>query len=735
MCFRSMEVDLGVAVIKNESHDNLHSDDSEDLENFDSKDRVVENDLRRVYELLKPLCDVNHLNIVLGSSSGGDHLKISNPTPDQYLKFFPNLQLIIHTVGENLSLQLFSLHHRLFKETLMKRYKEAFSNPDQYLGLITLFSSFLTELSTDRYDFCQGAFEETNFVGDFSVVDIKTVFIDTVKEDVVYRSRSCSYLAKRISDSGGSGVGMCEACSEMRTNLGNLNCIALSDVDMDDIEGTDGEGDGIDPSDMLSQYLEVSIEDGDCRTGEEEANVVSKDYVKQECEYSIFDDHKYYETSPSKDTSINFSNESVLKQIKPKMSYKKLIMLAIEDSPFKMLKLSDIYDWILGRYPSFKSNRTGFQNSIRHNLSLNKVFIKVDMPGLSNGGKGNYWTINPKFDETQGSPFNRSSPVHRVPDSRKNPNAYKIKIPPKNLPSPTDSTGKPNVTCKSVFFDLKNDKENGCNFEKDDSNFESEENSLSAKLSSLSGITINIKNELPKQNFEPGENESVIKSGPLMDPMKKTQPTFLNNLLYEKLRSLAPHPVTLNKRSDHFPDQHVEVIHAEKPNFSYKELIMISIFCDFNRQMCLNDIYLTIKRWFPYYQQKSVGVTWQNSIRHNLSLNRCFKRLSPNDLGSHRHSTTKGGNWTFEERDETWKKLMTTPMKWKVLKIEEGSDLFELFEILATRSVDFAKFVFPKLSSVRNNFEASGTENASLATELADHTNGELLVKKEEIMC
>ena len=126
-----------------------------------------------------------------------------------------------------------------------------------------------------------------------------------------------------------------------------------------------------------------------------------------------------------------------------------------------------------------------------------------------------------------------------------------------------------------------------------------------------------------------------------MDPMKKTQPTFLNNLLYEKLRSLAPHPVTLNKRSDHFPDQHVEVIHAEKPNFSYKELIMISIFCDFNRQMCLNDIYLTIKRWFPYYQQKSVGVTWQNSIRHNLSLNRCFKRLSPNDLGSHRHSTTK----------------------------------------------------------------------------------------------
>jgi len=745
-----MEVDLGVSVIKNESHDNLHSDDSEDHENFHEKDRVAENGLRRVYDLVKPLCDVNKLNIVLGVSSDSEHLKISNPKPDQYLKFFPNLKLIIHIVGENLSIQLLHLHHKLFKETLVKRYKESFSNPDKYLGLITVFSSFLTELSIDRYDFCQGAFEETNFVGDFSVVDIKTVYIDTVKEDVVYRSRSCNYLVKRISDTGGSGVGMCEACSEMRTNLGNLNCIALSDVDMDDIEGTDGETDGIDPSDMLSQYLEVSIDDGDHRNGIEDPD--TKDAVKQECDYSIFDDHKYYEKSPSKDKSIIISNESILKQIKPKMSYKKLIMLAIEDSPFKMLKLNDIYEWILGSYPSFKANRTGFQNSIRHNLSLNKVFIKVDMPGLSNGGKGNYWTINPKFDETQGSPYNRSSPLNRVPD-RRNSNAYKIKIPPNDLPSPTDLSGKSNITCKSVFFDLKN--ENGCHSASVDEQEECETN-LSAKLSSLSGITINIKNELPEQIYESAESifpqrNYQSKTSPSLDLIKKTQPTFLNNLLYEKLKSLTPHPVTLNKRSDHFLEQHEVLTHCEKPNFSYKELIMISIFCDFNRQMCLNDIYLTIKRWFPYYQQKSVGVTWQNSIRHNLSLNRCFTRLSPNAAdanmranahlpsnkyrpGQNGHLTTKGGNWTFDRHDETWKKLMTTPMKWKVLKIVDGSDLFKLFEILAARSEDFSKFVFPKLNTVKNNCDTE-VDNASLEKDMANHGTGELIVKTEEIMC
>merc|ERR1719228_559801 len=210
----------------------------------------------------------------------------------------------------------------------------------------------------------------------------------------------------------------------------------------------------------------------------------------------------------------------------------------------------------------------------------------------------------------------------------------------------------------------------------------------------------------------------------LLKTVSSSKPTFLNSLLQNKLKTLSPQPVTLNKRPEKFPENFREEI-SEKPNFSYKELIMISISCDGNRQMCLNDIYLTIKRWFPYYQQKTVGLTWQNSIRHNLSLNRCFKRLTPTD-SHHRHSTTKGGNWTFEEGDETWRKLMTTPMKWKVLKIEDSSELFELFEILAARNSDFAKFVFPKLCSTKDNCQTAPANYASAIVALANQTNGEL---------
>uniref|UniRef100_A0A8C6TJ73 Fork-head domain-containing protein n=1 Tax=Neogobius melanostomus TaxID=47308 RepID=A0A8C6TJ73_9GOBI len=84
--------------------------------------------------------------------------------------------------------------------------------------------------------------------------------------------------------------------------------------------------------------------------------------------------------------------------VKPPYSYATLICMAMHASKKPKITLSAIYGWITDNFCYYRHADPTWQNSIRHNLSLNKCFIKVPRQ-KDEPGKGGFWRIDPQYAE------------------------------------------------------------------------------------------------------------------------------------------------------------------------------------------------------------------------------------------------------------------------------------------------------------------------------------------------
>lgn len=153
---------------------------------------------------------------------------------------------------------------------------------------------------------------------------------------------------------------------------------------------------------------------------------------------------------------LDESNDYVAQDItvftldKPAYSYSQLITQALESNEEKKLTLSQIYAFIKENYAYYRYADPVWQNSIRHNLSLNKNFKKVQRPH-NMPGKGGFWVLNitPEHKNaiSNDGEHERTDAVKNKTKSKKNKNAKDQRL---DLEQSNDAVFSDNMSYRDI---------------------------------------------------------------------------------------------------------------------------------------------------------------------------------------------------------------------------------------------------------------------------------------------
>lgn len=225
------------------------------------------------------------------------------------------------------------------------------------------------------------------------------------------------------------------------------------------------------------------------------------------------------------------SNFSLDSSEKPPYSYATLIGMSILSHPEKQLTLSQIYLWISETFKYYRREEVGWQNLIRHNLSLNKAFVKGEK---SKDGKGHFWCIQPDSEDLfLKAKNNKKSLYHEVMDQLALVNKQPHPLIPLSPSSLTDDDSQKYSSSKPLLVVLTTN--NGIKSAEDEDNGRNLNNKSDSPLL-RTPVRVHVTSDLSEKALVAGKNLGftlsfscslnfeflplpTLQTGPLLEPI------------------------------------------------------------------------------------------------------------------------------------------------------------------------------------------------------------------------
>ncbi|CAK9798978.1 Forkhead box protein J1-A [Anthophora plagiata] len=131
---------------------------------------------------------------------------------------------------------------------------------------------------------------------------------------------------------------------------------------------------------------------------------------------------------------------------KPPFSYATIICLAMRANNNKV-SLSNIYAWIRENFLFYKYADPAWQNSIRHNLSLNKCFVKLPR-SKDEPGKGGFWKLDLERMEEGRKSKRRATMSQRIRGTKKLTSSKTT-----TTSNAQQNNGEPSINCSSTLYE------------------------------------------------------------------------------------------------------------------------------------------------------------------------------------------------------------------------------------------------------------------------------------------